>query len=40
MYERLLKLGYTEQMAQDVLTLFPDPTELKKYVLFTEMLYV
>ena len=29
MYERLLALGFTEQMARDMLVLFPDPDELR-----------
>nr|DAH26573.1 MAG TPA: hypothetical protein [Caudoviricetes sp.] len=39
MYERLLAIGYTEQMARDVLTLFPDPDELRQYVYFAELLH-
>lgn len=37
MYERLIAFGYTEQMARDILTLFPDPEELRIYVYFAEL---
>lgn len=37
MYERLIARGYTEQMARDILTLFPDPEELRIYVHFAEL---
>lgn len=40
MYERLLACGFTEQMAMDILALFPDPDELRTYVYFAEMFYV
>ena len=40
MYERLLALGFTEQMARDILVLFPDPNELRTYVYFAELLHV
>ena len=40
MYERLLALGFTEQMARDILVLFPDPDELRTYVYFAELLHV
>ena len=40
MYERLLALGFTEQMAMDILTLFPDPDELRTYVYFAELFHV
>ena len=40
MYERLLALGFTEQMARDVLVLFPEPDELRTYVYFAELLHV
>ena len=40
MYERLLALGFTEQMARDILVLFPDPDELRAYVYFAELLHV
>jgi hypothetical protein len=40
MYNRLLALGFTEQMAMDILTLFPDPDELRTYVYFAEMFHV
>lgn len=40
MYDRLLALGFTEQMAMDILTLFPDPDELRTYVYFAEMFHV
>lgn len=39
MYERLLAIGYTDQMARDVLTLFPDPDELRQYVYFAELFH-
>lgn len=39
MYDRLLALGFTEQMAHDVLTLFPDPDELRQYVYFAELFH-
>lgn len=39
MYGRLLALGFTEQMAMDILTLFPDPDELRQYVYFAEMFH-
>lgn len=29
MYDRLLALCFTEQMAMDILALFPDPDELR-----------
>ena len=32
MYERLLALGFTEQMARDILVLFPELDELRTYV--------
>lgn len=38
MYERLLACGFTEQMAMDVLALFPDPDELRTYVYDEEIL--
>ncbi len=37
MYERLIACGYTEQMARDILILFADPEELRRYVYFAEM---
>lgn len=40
MYERLLALGFTEQMARDILVLFPEPDELRTYVYFAELLHV
>ena len=40
MYDRLLALGFTEQMARDILVLFPDPDELRTYVYFAELLHV
>lgn len=40
MYERLLTLGFTEQMARDILALFPEPDELRTYVYFAELLHV
>lgn len=40
MYDRLLALGFSEQMARDILTLFPDPDELRTYVYFAELLHV
>ena len=40
MYDRLLALGFTEQMAMDILTLFSDPDELRTYVYFAELLHV
>lgn len=40
MYDRLLALGFTEQMARDILTLFPDPDELRTYVYFAELFHV
>ena len=40
MYDRLLALGFTEQMAMDILTLFPDPDELRTYVYFAELFHV
>ncbi len=40
MYERLLACGFTEQMAMDILTLFPDPDELRTYVYFAELFHV
>lgn len=40
MYERLLACGFTEQMAMDILALFPDPDKLKTYVYFAEMFNV
>ena len=40
MYERLLACGFTEQMAMDILALFPDPDELRTYVYFAEMFHV
>ena len=40
MYERLLALGFTEQMAKDILVLFPEPDELRTYVYFAELLNV
>lgn len=39
MYERLLACGFTEQMAMDILTLFPDPDELRRYVYFAELFH-
>ena len=39
MYERLLDCGFTEQMARDILTLFPDPDELRRYVYFAELFH-
>lgn len=39
MYDRLLALGFTEQMAMDILTLFPDPDELRQYVYFAELFH-
>lgn len=40
MYDRLLALGFTEQMARDILVLFPEPDELRTYVFFAELLHV
>lgn len=40
MHDRLLALGFSEQMARDILVLFPDPDELRTYVYFAEMLHV
>ena len=40
MYERLLACGFSEQMAMDILTLFPDPDELRTYVYFAELFHV
>ena len=40
MYERLLALGFTEQMARDILVLFPEPDELRTYVYIAELLHV
>lgn len=40
MYDRLLEIGFTEQMAKDVLILFPDPDELELYVYFAELFHV
>ena len=40
MYDRLLALGFTEQMARDILFLFQDPDDLKKYIYFAELLHV
>lgn len=40
MYERLLALGFTEQMARDIWVLFPEPDELRTYVYFAELLHV
>ena len=40
MYDRLLALGFTEQMARDILVLFPEPDELRTYVYFAELLHV
>jgi hypothetical protein len=40
MYERLLALGFTEQMARDILVLFSEPDELRTYVFFAELLHV
>lgn len=40
MYERLLALGFTEQMAMDILALFPESDELRTYVYFAELLHV
>lgn len=40
MYERLLACGFTEQMAMDILALFPDSDELRTYVYFAELLHV
>ena len=40
MYERLLALGFTEQMARDILVLFPELDELRAYVYFAELLHV
>ncbi len=40
MYERLLALGFTEQMARDILVLFPELDELRTYVYFAELLHV
>ena len=37
MYERLIACGYTEKMARVILTLFPDPEELRIYVYFAEL---
>lgn len=37
MYDRLIACGYTDQMARDILTLFPDPEELRIYVYFAEL---
>ena len=39
MYERLLALGFTEQMARDILVLFPEPDELRRYVYFAELFH-
>ena len=40
MYDRLLAIGYTEQMAMDILRLLPDPEELRTYVYFAELFHV
>lgn len=40
MYDRLLALGFTEQMARDILVLFPEPDELRTYVYFAELFHV
>ena len=40
MYDRLLVIGYTEQMAMDILRLVPDPEELRTYVYFAELFHV
>lgn len=40
MYERLLSCGFTEKMAMDILTLFPDPDEPRTYVYFAEIFHV
>ena len=40
MYERLLALVFTEQMARDFLVLLPEPDELRTYVYFAELLHV
>lgn len=40
MYDRLLAFGLTEQMAMDILALFPDPDELRTYVYFAEIFHV
>lgn len=40
MYERLLACGFTEQMAMDILKLFPGPDELRNYVYFAELFHV
>lgn len=37
MYERLIKCGFTAQMAADILKLFPDQEELRIYVYFAEL---
>lgn len=39
MYDRLIACGYTKQMASDILELFPDPDELRRYVYFAEMFH-
>ena len=39
MYDRLLALGFTEQMAMDILALFPDSDELRQYVYFAELFH-
>ena len=39
MYEKLLSIGYTEQMALDILRLFPNLDDLKQYVYFAELFY-
>lgn len=39
MYERLLACGFTEQMAMDILVLFSDPDELRRYVYFAELFH-
>ena len=39
MYDRLLACGFTEQMARDIFTLFPDSDELRQYVYFAELFH-
>ena len=39
MYDRLLALGFSEQMARDILVLFPDSDELRRYLYFAELFH-
>lgn len=39
MYDWLLACGYSEDMARDIIAQHSDPTELKHYVRFIELLY-